>query len=69
MEVVEKSKKMTFRDYYKSLDEEQKREVRDKYLAASGMSFPTFYSKLRRGNYTLLEQKAIESICETSLDW
>ena len=66
MENAEKIEKMTFKDYYQSLDEERKKAVRDQFLVASGISYPTFYSKLTRENYSLLERRALETICQTS---
>ena len=67
MENAEKIEKMTFKDYYQSLDEERKKAVRDQFLVASGISYPTFYSKLTRENYSLLERRALETICQTTL--
>lgn len=69
MENVEKIKKITFKDYYQSLDEEMKRTVRDQFLKESGVSYPTFYSKLTRENYALLERRALETICQTTFKW
>ena len=43
MENAEKIEKMTFKDYYQSLDEEMKKEVRNNFLEGSGISYPTFY--------------------------
>lgn len=66
---VENIKKMTFKDYYQTLDEEKKKAVRDQFLMASGISYPTFYSKLTRENYALLERRALETICQTTFKW
>jgi len=69
MENAEKIEKMTFKDYYQSLDEEMKKEVRNNFLEGSGISYPTFYSKLTRENYSLLERKLLETICQTTFIW
>lgn len=61
MENAEKIEKMTFKDYYQSLDEEMKKEVRNNFLEGSGISYPTFYSKLTRENYSLLERKTFRN--------
>ncbi|RHJ80653.1 hypothetical protein [Parabacteroides sp. AM08-6] len=65
-EIVEKK---TFKDYYQSLDEERKKEIRNKFLEESGISYPTFYSKLNRENYSLLERKVLETICQMTFFW
>lgn len=69
MENAEKIEKMTFKDYYQSLNEELKKLVRNQFLEESGVSYPTFYSKLTRENYTLLERRALEKICQTTFKW
>lgn len=65
----EKMKKMTFKDYYQSLSEEMKKKVRDTFIIESGISYPTFYSKMTRENYSLLERKSLENICQTNFNW
>lgn len=69
MDNAEKTEKMTFKDYYQSLDEELKKLVRNQFLEESGISYPTFYSKLTRENYTPLERRALEAICQTNFIW
>lgn len=69
MENAEKIEKMTFKGYYQSLDEETKKQVRNNFLEGSGISYPTFYSKLTRENYSLLERRLLEKICQTTFDW
>ncbi len=61
--------KSTFKNYYHSLDDAEKVEIRDTILRECGISYPTFYSKLNRENYSILERKAIERICEISFNW
>lgn len=61
--------KMTFRDYYMEQPLERKKMIRDKFLQFSGLSFPAWYTKLNRRNYSKLEQGTLESICETEFNW
>lgn len=62
METGIKTKQITFREWYNSLDTLEKREFRDTFMSISGIQFPTFYSKLQRNNFTNLEKKAIKEI-------
>lgn len=62
-------KKMTFRDYYMAQSLERKKMIREKFLQISGLSFPAWYTKLNRRNYSKLEQGTLEGICETEFDW
>lgn len=57
---------LTFFDYYNSLLDEEKKMVRNQFLADSGISYPGFYKKLKDGSFTPLELDALASICETS---
>lgn len=69
MDNSEKVNKITFKSYYQSLTEEKKKELREKVIAECGISYPTFYSKLQRGNYSFLEQKEIMKICQMEFIW
>lgn len=63
MENAQKNNEIGFREWYNSLDTQKKREFREQLLQASGMQFPTFYSKLQRNcSFNPLEQKAIQEI-------
>lgn len=57
---------LTFFDYYNSLLDEDKKMVRNQFLADSGISYPGFYKKLKDGSFTPLEMDALASICKTS---
>lgn len=57
---------LTFFDYYNSLLDEDKKMVRNQFLADSGISYPGFYKKLKYGSFTPLEMDALASICKTS---
>ena len=69
MDKPEKVNKISFKDYYQSLTEDKKKELREKVIAGCGISYPTFYSKLQRGNYSFLEQKEIMNICQMEFTW
>ena len=64
-----KNEKKTFVEYYSSLPKEEQLIVRNKFLSQSGISYPTFYSKLSRKRYNLLEQKALEDITNQKFIW
>ena len=62
METGAKMKQISFREWYNSLGTLEKREFRDTFMEVSGIQFPTFYSKLQRNSFTILEKKAIKEI-------
>lgn len=66
---AKKVQKMTFRDYYMSMSKEEKQNIRDRFMERTGLSFPGMYSKLRREDYTKLEQEVLETICQTAFNW
>lgn len=49
----------TFKEWYESLPLTEKSKFRDAFLTASGLKYPSFYSKIARGAFSLLEQKFI----------
>jgi len=57
---------VTFKDYYGSLSDSEKKIVREKYLGESGVSVPTFYFKVRNESFSPLEIQALERICQMS---
>ncbi len=62
-----KTGKKTFGDFYKGLDEKKKIEVRDKFLEMTGLSYPSWYGKIRNMNFSKLEIKALSEICGCEL--
>lgn len=64
MEKEQKLKKNEFRDYYSGLTDSEKENVRNIILNESGMSYTTFYYKLRNNSFKPLELKLIEKIVE-----
>ena len=67
MENYRKSPKMAFRDYYIALSDKEKEEVRNLIMSQSGMSYPTFYYKLRNNAFKPLEVKLSDEIIESSI--
>lgn len=59
MKKGEKIGKMVFKDHYNSLSETDKTTFRDELLKVSGMSYVTFYHKLRNMTFKPLEQAFI----------
>lgn len=55
-------KKMVFKDYYDTLSDADKETVRSLILAESGMSYTTFYYKLRNDSFKPLEMRLIDKI-------
>jgi chemotaxis methyl-accepting protein methylase len=62
MDTLDKIKKMTFRDYYRNLDTNVKKNLRDSFLEKCNMPYPTFYSKMARDHFSTLEREALESL-------
>ncbi len=59
----------TFKEWYASLQSNEKAHFRDAFLAASGLKYPSFYSKLARGVFSLLEQKFITDYAGIEIDF
>ena len=61
---MEKKKfdKKKFELYYKELPEDKKKFVREEFLKMSGLSYPAWFAKRQRGNFTMLEMDALKSI-------
>lgn len=66
---MEKTNKITFQDYYFSLSPKEKRELRKTFIEASGIEYPTFFSKLTRSNYSNLEKKELEKLTGKTFSW
>lgn len=54
--------KEKFGAYYNALDEKAKRRLRDDFLKAAGLQYPSWYTKRMRGTFTPLEMKELERI-------
>lgn len=66
---LEKLSKITFRDYYHSLDNSNRTALKCEIMKNFGISYPTFYSKLSRGKYSPLEKNEIERLCGRTFIW
>lgn len=64
MELGQNLSKMVFKDYYDNLADSTKEAVRNRILEESGMSYPTFYYKLRNNTFKPLELKLIKKVIE-----
>ena len=53
---------MAIIDYWKTLDEEQRSEFREEVMKETGISYPTFYYKIRNNSFNMSETKVIKSI-------
>ncbi len=69
MEKVENIEKMTFSDYYNSLEADKKKTLREDFLNKTGGAYPTFYSKLSRNSFTNLEKEFLEKLCNQEFNW
>jgi hypothetical protein len=52
-----------FIDFYKQQDVGRRRIIRDEFLEKSGMTYPAWYSKLRRNVFSKLELITLGDIC------
>lgn len=66
---TEENRKMTFRSYYKSLDDDQKKQLRKKFLDRCGYTYPTFYYKFKNNTFIKLEREVLDEICQKSFLW
>lgn len=59
-------KKKSFLEYYSEVNSAEKKRIRDSFIKESGLSYPSWYSKLARKNFTPLEMKCLEELCGKS---
>jgi len=59
----------TFKEWYNSLSSEEKSKFRDSFLTASGLKYPSFYSKLARGAFSRFEQKFITDYAKCVIEF
>lgn len=69
IEKTTKKGQSTFKEYYQSLGDELKIELRNEILNECGISYSTFYAKVNKQNFSTLEKKEIERICDNRFDW
>lgn len=56
---------MVISDYFKKLADDDKVAFRNRVLVETGMSYSTFYYKVRHGNWTKSEETIISSIIDS----
>lgn len=61
-----KEKVQNFILFYQQQDIEEKRRIREEFMAKSKISYPGWYSKLHRKVFTALELDALSDICNTN---
>lgn len=54
--------KKKFDDYYKSIPFQEQKRVREEFLKASELSYPSWFTKRQRGSFTALEIGALKKI-------
>ena len=52
-----------FKEYYQNLSEEERVNVRDKFLEQSGIVYSSWYGKLQRNGFSRLELLTLGKIC------
>lgn len=69
MDKNEEFEKVTFKKHYKALSSQEQKQLRDDFLRETGIAYPTFYSKLSRESYTILERKLLDKLCCRKFSW
>jgi hypothetical protein len=62
MEKGQNLSKMVFKDQYDALGEQEKKEFKKAFLEKSGISYPSFYVKLRNNTFKPLEEKCFNEL-------
>lgn len=57
-----KFNKVAFQAYYEGLNVEEKQRVRDEFLKATGLSYPSWFTKRSRGVFSPLELAELKRI-------
>lgn len=53
---------MAIIDYWNTLGEEQRAVFREEVMKETGISYPTFYRKIKNNSFNLSETKVIKSL-------
>lgn len=69
MEKQIKTERLTFQDYYKSLNRDARIDIRDRFMEETGLSYPTFYAKVSRIGFSRLEQQLINRLSGQVFAW
>lgn len=59
--------KEKFDEFYKGLTDQARKKVRDEFLAATGLSYPSWFTKRSKGVFSPLEIKELKRI--TNIDF
>lgn len=62
MNTTVKNDFLSFRDFYKSLNDKDKVELREKIIEECGFSLSSFYYKLTNNNFKKLEIEKIQDL-------
>jgi len=60
---MKKSTNKKFSEFYKELTVQERVNVRDAFLDKSGLRYPSWYSKIKEGQFSKLELDALSEIC------
>ena len=69
MEKQIKTERLTFKNYYKSLNRDARIDIRDRFMEETGLSYPTFYAKVSRIGFSRLEQQLINRLSGQVFAW
>ena len=69
MEKHIKPERLTFKNYYKSLNRDARIDIRDRFMQETGLSYPTFYAKVSRIGFSRLEQQLINRLSGQVFAW
>lgn len=69
MEKQIKTERLTFKNYYKSLNRDARIDIRDRFMEETGLSYPTFYAKVSRIGFSRLEQQLINKLAGQVFAW
>lgn len=69
MEKQIKTERLTFKNYYKSLNRDARIDIRDRFMQETGLSYPTFYAKVSRIGFSRLEQQLINRLSGQVFAW
>lgn len=64
MRKSEKPLEMVFKYHYEQLSAKVRTELRDEFLAESGLPFPTFYCKMNKNSFRPLEAALLRRLFE-----
>ncbi len=64
---MKKTNKKDVREFLKELSEDERMKVRDEFLKASGLAYPSWYNKFsRKVKFSRLELVTLGNICKVN---